>query len=42
MEYLDQTLKGLFVDLHRSGIWPDQKVISDSILKAPSAQVLAE
>ena len=42
MEYLDQTLQGLFVDLHRSGIWPDQKVISDSILKAPSAQVLAE
>ena len=41
MEYLEQTLPGLFTDLHRSGLWPDQKTISDSILLAPSADILA-
>ena len=41
MEYLDRTLKGLFVDLHRSGFWPDEKAISDSISLAPSEVVLA-
>lgn len=41
MEFLDQSLPGLFVDLHRSGHWPDQKVISDAVLLAPPAQILA-
>src|SRR3989338_5786562 len=40
MEHLDQTLKTLFVDLHRSGLWPDEKEISDSILLAPAAEIL--
>lgn len=40
MEFLDQSLKELFVDLHRSGHWPDQKVISDAILLAPAAEIL--
>ncbi len=40
MEYLDHTLKGLFVDLHRSGLWPDEKAISDSILLAPADEIL--
>ena len=41
MEYLDQSLKGLFVDLHTSGLWHDQKVISDAILLAPAEEILA-
>lgn len=41
MEYLDQTLKSLFVDLHRSGLWHDGKVISDAILLAPAEEILA-
>ncbi|MBI1173207.1 trehalase [bacterium] len=41
MEHLDQSLNGLFVDLHRSGHWHDQKVISDAILLAPADQILA-
>lgn len=40
MEHLDQTLKALFVDLHRSGLWADEKAISDSILLAPAADIL--
>ncbi|MEO7382796.1 MAG: trehalase family glycosidase, partial [Paracoccaceae bacterium] len=40
MENLDQNLKGLFVDLQKSGLWPDQKVISDSILLAPADEIL--
>lgn len=40
MEYLDQTLKTLFVDLHRSGLWADEKEISDSILLAPATEIL--
>jgi alpha,alpha-trehalase len=40
MEHLDQTLKTLFVDLHQSGLWPDEKAISDSILLAPAAEIL--
>ena len=40
MEFLDQALNGLFVDLHRSGHWPDQKVISDAILLAPAEDIL--
>lgn len=42
MEYLDRTLKGLFVDLHCSGLWHDEKAISDSILLAPADVVLAD
>jgi alpha,alpha-trehalase len=41
MEYVDQSLNGLFVDLHTSGHWPDQKVISDAVLLAPAAEILA-
>ena len=41
MEFLDQTLKGLFVDLHTSGLWHDQKVISDAVLLAPAEVILA-
>lgn len=41
MEYLDQSLKGLFTDLHTSGHWPDQKVISDAILLAPADEILS-
>ena len=41
MEYPEQSLQGLFVDLHRSGLWPDQKAISDSILTAPAAEIVA-
>ncbi len=40
MEFLDQALKDLFVDLHTSGHWPDQKVISDAILLAPADEIL--
>lgn len=41
MEYLDESLEELFVDLNTSGIWHDQKVIADSILLAPAAEILA-
>lgn len=41
MEYLDHALKDLFVDLHTSGHWHDQKVISDAILLAPADQILS-
>lgn len=41
MEYLDQSLKGLFVDLQTSGLWPDQKVIADAVLLAPAGEILA-
>ena len=41
MEYLDQSLKELFVDLHCSGLWTDEKVISDSILLAPAEEIRA-
>ncbi len=41
MEYVDQSLKGLFTDLHTSGHWPDQKVISDAILLAPADEILS-
>ena len=41
MEYLDQSLKELFVDLHVSNLWPDEKVISDSILLAPAEEIRA-
>ncbi|OZA00420.1 MAG: trehalase, partial [Rhodobacterales bacterium 17-64-5] len=41
MEYLDHALRDLFVDLHTSGHWPDQKVIADAVLLAPADQILA-
>ena len=41
MEYLDQSLNGLFVDLQTSGHWLDQKVIADAILLAPATEILA-
>lgn len=39
MEYLEQSLKDVFVDLHSSGLWSDEKVISDSILLAPAEDI---
>ncbi len=41
MEYLDQSLKDLFVDLHCSGLWVDEKAVSDSILRAPAEEICA-
>lgn len=41
MEHLDQSLKDLFVDLHCSGLWIDEKAISDSILRAPAGEICA-
>jgi alpha,alpha-trehalase len=40
MEYLDQSLGELFKELHLSGLWPDEKEISDSILLSPAADIL--
>lgn len=41
MEHIDQTLKSLFVALHTSGLWEDEKVLSDAILRRPAAEILA-
>ncbi|MGR3803704.1 trehalase family glycosidase [Marinibacterium profundimaris] len=41
MEHLDQSLRDLFTDLHGSGLWPDEKAISDSILRAPAEEIRA-
>ncbi|MFC3180563.1 trehalase family glycosidase [Cypionkella sinensis] len=41
MEYLEQSLSDLFTDLHMSGLWPDEKAISDSILLFPAADILS-
>ncbi|MEO8242246.1 MAG: trehalase family glycosidase [bacterium] len=41
MEHVEQSLGTLFVDLHRSGLWPDQKAISDSVLLAPAPEIVA-
>jgi len=42
MEFLDQSLSDLFVDLHRSGLWPDEKAISDSVmLESPDFIMMA-
>ncbi|WP_172329420.1 trehalase family glycosidase [Mangrovicoccus sp. HB161399] len=41
MEYLDQSLETLFADLHCSGLWPDEKAISDSVLLAPAEEIRA-
>lgn len=40
VEHLDQSLGDLFKDLHLSGLWPDEKVISDSILLSPASEIL--
>ncbi|OYU39868.1 MAG: trehalase [Pseudorhodobacter sp. PARRP1] len=40
MEYLEQSLSDLFTDLHSSGLWQDEKAISDSILLFPAAEIL--
>lgn len=40
MEYPDQSLGDLFTDLHLSGFWPDQKVISDAVLLAPASEIV--
>lgn len=40
MEHLDLSLAELFKDLHLSGLWPDEKVISDSILLSPAPEIL--
>lgn len=41
MKPLDKELAELFVDLQTSGIWEDEKYISDAELLAPSAEVLS-
>ena len=41
MEHVEQSLGAVFTDLHVSGLWPDQKVISDSVLLAPAAEIVA-
>ena len=40
MENLEQSLGDLFKDLHLSGLWPDEKVISDSVLLFPASEIL--
>ena len=40
MEHLEHSLGDLFKDLHLSGIWPDEKAISDSILLSPAPEIL--
>jgi alpha,alpha-trehalase len=39
MEYLDRSLQELFADLHTSGLWDDEKAISDSILLASPEEI---
>lgn len=41
MEHIDQSLKSLFVALHTSGLWEDEKTISDAILKHEAEDILA-
>ncbi len=41
MTHIDQTLKELFVALHTSGLWEDEKVLSDAVLRAPAEDILA-
>lgn len=41
MNTIDQLLGELFVDLHTSGIWEDEKYISDAELTTPIDEVLA-
>ncbi len=41
MEHPDQSLGALFTDLHLSGLWPDQKAISDAVMLAEPGTILA-
>ena len=41
MIHLEQALRELFVDLHLSGLWVDEKAISDAILKRPAEEIAA-
>ena len=41
MNTIDQLLGELFVDLHTSSIWEDEKYISDAELTTPIDEVLA-
>lgn len=41
MLFLEESLKELFVALHRSGLWHDEKTISDSVLLAPAEEILS-
>jgi alpha,alpha-trehalase len=41
MEAIDRSLKNLFVDLQLSGLWTDEKAISDALLKFPAREILA-
>lgn len=41
MLFLEECLKELFVDFHKSGLWDDEKSISDSVLLAPAQEILA-
>ena len=42
MEHLEDSLGDLFTDLHLSGLWPDEKAISDSILLFPAQDILRD
>ncbi|MBE3636819.1 trehalase family glycosidase [Mangrovicoccus algicola] len=41
MEFIDQSLSDLFVDLHLSGLWPDGKAISDAEMLFPAEYIMA-
>jgi len=41
MHRIDRDLKELFVALHTSGIWEDEKAISDAVLKVSPEEILA-
>ncbi|WP_108260054.1 trehalase family glycosidase [Mangrovicoccus ximenensis] len=41
MEHLDRSLEALFIDLHCSGLWEDEKAISDAMLLAPAEEIRA-
>ena len=41
MHRIDRDLKALFIALHTSGIWEDEKAISDAVLKYSPEEILA-
>ena len=41
MHRIDRDLKELFVALHTSGIWHDEKALSDAVLKHAPEAILA-
>ncbi|MER5171193.1 trehalase family glycosidase [Thioclava kandeliae] len=42
MDFLDQRLSNLFIDLQRSGLWEDEKAIADSVLlRSPAETYMA-